>query len=160
MSNWPNSLAAKFLIRKQSDKDTVFCVLPWRWKQYDTLQWNLSCNTQLPVAHWLSSRSEWGGSRDYHEISALTLATTAVSHIRKLTHNRSLYPTLDRKVSKSLPDYTASSLCTAAFTVTAVRTSTFTKICRTATHKPHSARLSSCSCIDTEYYYRLKVSFF
>ena len=36
-----------------------------------TLLWNLSCNTQLPVAHWLSSRSEWSRSRDYHEISAL-----------------------------------------------------------------------------------------
>ena len=32
------------------------------------------------------SRSEWSSSRDYHDISALTLATTRVSHIRKPSH--------------------------------------------------------------------------
>jgi len=48
----------------------------------------------VPVAHWLISRSEWSRLRGYHEISALTLAKTGVSHIRKLSHKRFLYPTI------------------------------------------------------------------
>jgi hypothetical protein len=58
------------------------------WKIWYILLWNLSCNTQLPVTHWLISRSEWSRSRGYHEISAFTLATTGVFHIRALSHNR------------------------------------------------------------------------
>ena len=37
--------------------------------------------------------SEWSSSRGYHYVSALTLATTGVSYIRKLSRNRFLYPT-------------------------------------------------------------------
>jgi len=38
--------------------------------------------------------SEWSRSRGYHEISALTLTPAGVSHTRKLSHNRFLYPTI------------------------------------------------------------------
>jgi hypothetical protein len=62
------------------------------WKMWYTVLWFRSCNTQLPVAHQLSSRCEWNSSRGYHEISALTLATIGVCYIRKLSHNRFLYP--------------------------------------------------------------------
>ena len=58
-----------------------------KWKIWYALLWTHSCNTQPPVVHRQLLMSEWSRSRGYHEISALTLATSGVSH------NWFLYPT-------------------------------------------------------------------
>ena len=55
------------------------------WKIWYAFLWPLSCNTQLPFGNRQLLITEWSRSRGYHEISTLTLATTGLSHIRKVS---------------------------------------------------------------------------